>query len=124
MNKFIIFVIGCTGCGKTALSIELAKAFAGEVINADSMQVYKSLPIATASPSSSERGDIPHHLFNFLDLDDEPYDVFKYLDDSLRVIGEVRERGNVPIVVGGTHYYLLSLLFKGFFPFQPFRNRS
>ena len=106
----IICIVGPTGVGKTKLSIELAKRFNGEVINADSTQVYKNLDIATAKVTEEEKENIPHHLFDIKDIT-EDYTVFDYQKDARRYIEEILKRKKTPIIVGGTGLYIKALLY-------------
>lgn len=109
-NKIPLLVIaGPTASGKTALAVELAKLYDGEVVSADSMQIYKGLNIATAKPTAQEMGGIPHHLIDFLEPD-EPFSVADYVTLASRKIREIRERGRLPIVCGGTGLYISSLV--------------
>ncbi len=94
------------------LAVELATRFNGEVINADAMQMYKGLPIITNKISAEERRGIPHHLFDRIALDEETWWVGQFRKETNRVIREIRSRGKLPIVVGGTHYYITGLLFE------------
>ncbi len=110
MNKIkVIAVTGPTASGKTGLAIEIAKAFDGEVISADSMQIYKGMDIATAKPTVQEMQGIPHHLIDFVDTDDA-YSVARYVEDAKRCIADITARGKVPVVAGGTGLYVDSLL--------------
>lgn len=104
----IICIVGPTASGKTALSVELAKAVDGEIISADSMQVYKDMPIATAVASKEEKQGIPHHLTEFLDAD-TAYSVADFVKDAAEKIKDITSRGRVPIVVGGTGLFVDSL---------------
>lgn len=105
----VLFVVGPTASGKTDLSIRLAKNLNGEIISADSMQIYKGIHIASAAPDESEKCGIPHHLFEFLDLSQE-YSVAEYVKAARKKIKEVAKRGKTPIIVGGTGLYVSSLL--------------
>lgn len=111
MNKPIklISVVGPTASGKTALSIELAKHYGGEIISADSMQIYKGMSIATAKPTQEEMQGIPHHLMDFLPSD-KKYSVADFVNDAGRCIDDIVSRGKMPILVGGTGLYIDSLL--------------
>ncbi|RHZ59941.1 hypothetical protein Glove_360g33 [Diversispora epigaea] len=111
MRKSVIAIVGTTGVGKSDLGVQLAKTLKGEVINGDSMQVYKDLDILTNKMPISEREDIPHHLMNFLELHQE-YRVTEFTKDALKIIKEIHNRDRIPIIVGGTHYYIQSLLWK------------
>ena len=104
-----LFIVGPTASGKTGLSIRLAKALGGEIICADSMQIYRGISIASAAPDEAEKDGIKHHLFEFLNLDDE-YSVADYVKEAREVINEVASRGKLPIIVGGTGLYISSLL--------------
>ncbi len=103
-----VFIVGPTASGKTALSIELAKKFGGEIISADSMQIYKGIHIASAAPDEAEKQGIPHHLLEFLDTDNQ-FSVADYVAAAKEKIFEINNRGNLPIVVGGTGLYISSL---------------
>ena len=109
MNKIIV-IVGPTGVGKTKLSIELAKRFNGEVINADSTQVYKGLDIATAKITEEEKENIPHHLFDIKNIT-ENYTVYDYQKDARNCINEILNRKSMPIIVGGTGLYIKALLY-------------
>ncbi len=104
-----LFIVGPTASGKTDLSINLAKKFDGEIICADSMQIYKGIHIASAAPDEIEKDGVPHHLFEFLSLDDE-YSVADYVKAARETINDVVLRGKLPIIVGGTGLYISSLL--------------
>ena len=106
-----MFIVGATAVGKTALSLELAKMLGGEIINADSMQVYRGMDIGTGKPTQQERRIVSHHLFDILDPSEE-FDVTKYQKLALMKIKEVLTRGALPIVVGGTGLYINSLVYE------------
>ncbi|KAG0648590.1 Isopentenyl-diphosphate: tRNA isopentenyltransferase [Hyphodiscus hymeniophilus] len=108
----LIVVIGATGTGKSQLAVELATRFNGEIINGDAMQMYDGLPIITNKITAEEQQGIPHHLLGFIGLDQEPWVVGTFRKAASKVIQEIRSRGRLPIVVGGTHYYTQSLLFE------------
>lgn len=103
-------IMGPTASGKTSLAIAVAKAASGEVISADSMQIYKNLDIGTAKPSQSERAGIRHHLIDIAHVS-EKYDVFRFLEDAGRIIHDIRTRGNLPVVAGGTGLYMRALIY-------------
>ena len=105
----LLVVAGPTASGKTALGIALAKEFGGEVISADSMQIYKELDIATAKPTTDEMDGIPHHLIGITDMDAE-FSVADYVALARKKIEEVYSRGKLPILVGGTGLYINSLI--------------
>ena len=106
----IITIVGPTGVGKTKLSIELAKKFDAEIINGDSMQVYKELDIGTAKPTEEEKEGIVHHLFDFVDVNTN-YTVFDYQKDCRKKIEEIQKKGKNIIIVGGTGLYIKAALF-------------
>ena len=107
----IIVICGPTGVGKTKLSIELAKEFNGEVINADSTQVYKDMDIGTAKVREEEKEGIRHHLFSFLEPDKE-YTIYEYQKDARRVLNGLLEDNKTPIIVGGSNLYIKALLYN------------
>ena len=111
MNKVIV-VCGPTASGKTQFAHLLAKKNNGEIVNADSMQLYKSLPIITSSPSLELKNELPYHLYNFLDINLE-YCVAKYAQMAAEKIKEISTRKKLPILVGGSGMYINSLI-KGF----------
>lgn len=105
----VISVVGPTASGKTRLAVELAKHFNGEIISADSMQIYQGMAIATAKPTQEEMQGIPHHLIDFLPPD-QTYSVALFVRDAARCIEEITARGRLPIIAGGTGLYVDSLL--------------
>lgn len=105
----LISVVGPTASGKTALAVELAKHYNGEIISADSMQIYKGMSIATAKPTDEEKQGIPHHLMDFLPSD-KTYSVADFADEAGRCIEDIVSRGKMPIIAGGTGLYVDSLL--------------
>ena len=104
-----IFIVGPTASGKTSLSIEMAKRFGGEIICADSMQIYKGIHIASAAPEAEEMQGITHYMLEFLELDEE-YSVAEYVIKARELIKEIHNKGKIPIIVGGTGLYISSLL--------------
>lgn len=106
----ILAIVGPTGVGKTKLSIELAKIYNGEIINADSMQIYKGLDIGTAKIAKEEMERIPHHLLSIKEVT-ENYTVFDYQKDARCCIEEIKKKKKIPIFVGGTGYYLKSVFY-------------
>ena len=106
----VIVITGPTGVGKTKASIELAKKLNGEIINADAMQVYKGLNIGTAKIKESEKDNIPHHLFDIKNIDEE-YTIYHYKKDARNKIDEILKRNHTPILVGGTGLYIKSALY-------------
>lgn len=109
MKKKLLVIVGPTASGKTSLSVEVAKHYNGEVISADSMQIYRGMQIATAKPTYEEMDGIKHHLIDFLDLS-ESYSVGKYVEDAKRAVDIVLSKGKIPIICGGTGLYVDSLL--------------
>ena len=108
--KDIIVIVGPTGVGKTKLSIELAKELDAEIINGDSVAIYKKLDIGSAKPSVEEREGIVHHLIDIKDVR-EDYSVFDYQRDCRRVIDEINRKGKRIIIVGGTGLYIKAALY-------------
>lgn len=106
----IICIVGPTGVGKTKLSIELAKKLNGEIINADSTQVYKNLDIATAKVTEEEKQGIIHHLIDIKNIE-EDYTVYDYQKDCRLKIDEILKKGKYPILVGGTGLYIKAALY-------------
>lgn len=105
----IVAVVGPTASGKTSLGISIAKHFGGEIIGADSMQIYKNMSIASAAPTKEEKGDIPHHLFEFLSPS-EQFSVAEYITQATKKVQDVTLREKLPILVGGTGLYIDSFL--------------
>lgn len=108
----LLVVLGSTGTGKSELAVELARRFRGEVVNADAMQLYAGLPIITNKITPDEQKGVPHHLLGHIPLSESPWDADTYAREAARTIAEIRARGNLPIVVGGTQYYVDPLLFR------------
>lgn len=105
----IICVVGATASGKTSLAVELAKALDGEIISADSMQIYRYMPIATAAATADEQQGVPHHLMECLEPD-EVFSVSEFTAAAGRIIEDITSRGRVPIVAGGTGLFIDSLV--------------
>jgi len=115
MKPRLIVILGPTAAGKSSLALSLAERLNGEIINADSMQVYRYMDIGTAKPSKEERGRVRHHLIDIVNPD-EQYTAGRFRDDAASVIGEINERGATPFLVGGTGLYIRALtegLFQG-----------
>ncbi|MFI3167875.1 MAG: tRNA (adenosine(37)-N6)-dimethylallyltransferase MiaA [Bacillota bacterium] len=110
INKIIV-IAGPTASGKSALAVEVAKKTSGEVISADSMQIYKTLDIGTAKVTTEEMDGIPHHLIDVCEVDSE-FSVSDFVEKASEKIIEITKRGNTPIICGGTGLYIDSLLFK------------
>ena len=111
--KNVVVITGPTATGKSKVAIQLALSMRGEVVNADSMQVYRGMDIGTAKPSEAERQRVPHHLYDICDPS-ERFSAGIYLEQANKVIRDILSRGNLPIVVGGTGLYSRALL-TGFF---------
>lgn len=108
--KKVLVIAGPTAVGKTALSIQLAKKFGGEIISGDSMQIYRRLDIGTAKITEQEKEGIPHHLIDICDIGDR-YSVADFQKQGRQKIAEIYNRGNLPILAGGTGLYIQSLLY-------------
>ena len=105
----VISIVGPTASGKTKLAVKLAKKFDGEIVSADSMQIYKGMQIATAKPTFDETEGIKHHLIDFVSPD-ETYSVAMFVKDASNCIADINSRGKLPFIVGGTGLYVDSLL--------------
>lgn len=105
----LLAVVGPTAVGKTALGIELAKQFNGEIISGDSQQVYRQLDIGTAKATPEEQAEAVHHLIDVRNVD-ETYSVYDFVQEASAAISDIVSRGKLPIIVGGTGLYLQSLL--------------
>lgn len=106
----VVAIVGPTASGKTALSIKMAKAFDGEIINGDSMQIYKGLDIGTAKITEEEMEGVPHHLLSFKEPT-ESFSVAEYQTLVREKISEIQNRGKLPIIVGGTGLYVQAVLY-------------
>lgn len=115
MKPKIIVICGPTASGKTALSVELAKQINGEIISADSMQIYKYMNIGTAKPTVEEMQGVKHHLINYIEPDHR-YSVADFKKDATKSIKLIIEKNKVPIVVGGTGLYVNSLIYNIEYP--------
>ncbi|MBR2622924.1 MAG: tRNA (adenosine(37)-N6)-dimethylallyltransferase MiaA [Clostridia bacterium] len=113
MSKVLV-ICGATASGKTALSVACAKAFDGEIISADSLLVYKGLNIGTAKPTLDERAGIPHYMIDVVEPE-QNFSVSDYEDMALPILEDIMARGKMPIVCGGTGFYINSLLYKSQF---------
>ncbi|WP_370644363.1 tRNA (adenosine(37)-N6)-dimethylallyltransferase MiaA [Nesterenkonia sp. LB17] len=105
----LIVLVGPTASGKSALGIDLAERLDGEIINADSMQLYRGMDIGTAKVTQDEAGAVPHHLLDVLDVTEEA-SVADFQDQARRIIGEIRARGKTPIMVGGSGLYVRAVI--------------
>ena len=109
MSRPLIVITGPTATGKTALGVALGKALDGEVVSADSMQLYRYMDIGTAKPTPEECGGVPHHMLDVADPS-ESYSVSRYVQDAARCVDDILARGKQPLLVGGTGLYIDSLL--------------
>lgn len=110
MDKPILVISGATASGKSALALSAAEKLDGEIVSVDSMQLYKDLPIGTAQPSAEEKQRIPHHLTGIYELE-ERSEVFRFCNEADAAICDIRSRGKLPILCGGTGLYLKALLY-------------
>lgn len=108
-HRGLIVVAGPTGTGKSELALALATSFGGEIVNYDSVQLYRGFDIGSAKPSAADRAVVPHHLFDLLDADEE-FDAAGYGRRAREVCEEILGRGKRPILVGGTFFYLRAFL--------------
>lgn len=107
----MVVIVGTTGAGKSKLAVDVALKFNGEIVSADSMQVYDGLPIATNHITAEEMRGVPHHLVGGTPPD-SAFSIGDFLGKALPTIEDILSRGCLPIVVGGTHYYIDALLFE------------
>ena len=126
MPPKILVITGPTASGKTALSVELALRHNGEVVSADSMQIYRRMDIGTAKPDLQERRGVPHHMMDVAEPD-EDFSVARYVNMAAACVDDILSRGKLPILAGGTGLYVDSLLsgrtFAAFSPESPLRVR-
>ncbi|KIH87844.1 tRNA dimethylallyltransferase [Sporothrix brasiliensis 5110] len=108
----LVAVLGSTGTGKSDLAVELASRFNGEIINVDAMQMYRGLPVTTNKISVEEQRGVPHHLLGTIGLHEPTWHVDRFKREASQIIQEIRRRGRLPIVVGGSQYYTDGLLFE------------
>lgn len=120
--KRIIVICGPTGIGKTSFAISIARRFNGEIIGADSMQIYKHMNIGTAKPDNEELKQAPHHLVDFIDPKDD-FDAGLYVKAADKAIKDIIARKKIPIVAGGTGFYIRALL-HGLFRAKPICEKT
>jgi len=113
----VIVICGPTGIGKTAVGIQLAEKLDGEIISADSMQIYRYMDIGTAKPTADEQSRIPHHMIDIVDPD-ENFDAVRFAEMARQKVMQLHQRGVIPFVVGGTGLYIKALL-QGLFQSNP-----
>ena len=119
MKPDILVICGPTASGKTALAAELALRLNGEVVSADSMQVYRRMDIGTAKPTPEETRGVPHHMIDVADPE-ENYSVARYVADAVPIVDDILKRGKLPVVAGGTGLYIDNLIAgRRFAPFTP-----
>ena len=118
MKPDILVICGPTASGKTALAVALARTLGGEVVGADSMQVYRRMDIGTAKPTADEMGGVPHHMIDVADPE-ENFSVARYVDMAVPIVDDIIARGKLPVVAGGTGLYIDHLVAgRQFAPFQ------
>ena len=105
----VVAVVGPTGTGKSDLGIAIARRVGGEIVNADALQFYRGMDIGTAKLSQEQRGGVPHHLLDILEIHDEA-SVAEFQQRARAVMAEIGQRGNVPVVVGGSGLYVRAVL--------------
>ena len=105
----LVALVGCTAVGKTDLALDLAQAYGGEIIGADSRQIYRGMDIGTAKPTAAQRAAVPHHLIDIVDPDDG-FSLARYQDLALAAIADCTARGKLPLLVGGTGQYVQAIL--------------
>ena len=110
MKKPLIILTGPTAVGKTELSIRLAKELNGEIISADSMQVYRRMDIGTAKIKPEEMDGVPHHLIDILDSK-EDFNIYLFQKYAKAAMEQIYDRGKIPIIVGGTGFYIQSIIY-------------
>lgn len=115
----LYFLVGPTACGKTALSIALARRMDAEIISADSIQIYCGMNIGSAKPSEAERQGVAHHMLDIVPPDEKDYSVARYRQDALACARDIAARGKKPFVVGGTGLYVNSIIYPLDFPSAP-----
>ncbi|VDD90412.1 unnamed protein product [Enterobius vermicularis] len=114
MTNRLVVVLGCTGTGKSDLAVSIAENFNGEVINADSMQLYNGLDIATNKITEKEMGNVRHHMLSFLEPSCSNFTVFRFREEVLKIIKNLWDDNKLPILVGGTSYYVESVIYENY----------
>jgi len=114
MKKPLVVIAGATASGKTGISIDLAKKINGEVVSADSMQIYKYMDIGTATPTLDETDGVKHYLISELNPDDD-YSIVKFQEMAKKYIDEIHNQGKIPILCGGTGFYINSIVYNNNF---------
>ena len=109
MKTQVLFILGPTAVGKTAVSVEIAKLFDGEIISCDSVQIFRGLDVGSAKVTEEEKQRIPHHLIDIKEPT-ETFTSFQFVEEMKKKITEITSRGKLPIVVGGTSLYVKSLI--------------
>lgn len=108
-KKLAVAVVGPTASGKTSLAIEIAKKIGGEIVSADSMQIYRTMDIATAKPTAFEQSEVKHHLIDIVNPDEE-FSVATFKEKALEAMRDIVSRGKIPVVAGGTGFYVDTLV--------------
>ena len=108
-QPLVVAIVGPTAVGKSTAAVELARRVSGEIINADSRQVYRGMAIGTGIPSEKERGGVPHHLYGISEPDDD-FSLGRFLDAAKCAIDDIHGKGRTPIIVGGTGQYVWALI--------------
>lgn len=109
----LLIILGSTAVGKSDLALQLSKHINIEIINADTMQCFRSLDISTNKPTLEEQKQVPHHLFGIVDPTEE-FSVIDFQKCARKLISEINQRGKLPVLVGGTNYYVQSVIFEDF----------
>ncbi|HEX2877421.1 MAG TPA: tRNA (adenosine(37)-N6)-dimethylallyltransferase MiaA [Polyangiaceae bacterium] len=109
-DERLLCIVGPTASGKSALALRLASSLGGEILSADSMQIYRGFDVGTGKPNAEERALVPHHLVDVADPL-EAWDAARWADEAVRLIAEIRSRGRVPIVCGGTFLWVRALIY-------------
>lgn len=115
VEQFLAVITGPTAIGKTEIAMAVAKSLNGEIVSADSMQVYRHMDIGTAKPGPEERREVPHHMIDVVDPD-EPFSVARFQEGAREAIIRIREKGRLPLLVGGTGLYIRAVADNLMFP--------